>query len=60
VLRGVDLSVRPRDVLVIMGPSGSGTSTLLRVVSHLAVLGNSPEQRAREVLRLVQRERVTL
>ena len=30
ILKGVDLSVRRREILVIMGGSGSGKSTLLR------------------------------
>jgi ABC-type polar amino acid transport system ATPase subunit len=37
VLKGVDLSMRQRDVLVIIGPSGSGKSTLLRCVNMLEV-----------------------
>lgn len=35
VLRGVDLEVRPHEVLVIIGPSGSGKSTLLRCLNLL-------------------------
>jgi ABC-type polar amino acid transport system ATPase subunit len=35
VLRGIDLAVRPGEVLVIIGPSGSGKSTLLRTVNLL-------------------------
>jgi polar amino acid transport system ATP-binding protein len=35
VLRGVDLSVRPGEVLVMIGPSGSGKSTLLRTINML-------------------------
>ena len=35
VLDGIDLSVAPREVLVIIGPSGSGKSTLLRCVNLL-------------------------
>ena len=30
ILKGVDVSVRPREIMVIMGGSGSGKSTLLR------------------------------
>jgi len=36
VLKGVDLSLKQRDVLVVIGPSGSGKSTLLRCVNMLA------------------------
>jgi ABC-type polar amino acid transport system ATPase subunit len=32
VLDGIDISVDPREVLVVIGPSGSGKSTLLRCV----------------------------
>ncbi len=35
VLKGIDLSLAPREVLVIIGPSGSGKSTLLRCVNLL-------------------------
>ena len=35
VLRGVNLSVRPGEVLVVIGPSGSGKSTLLRTINLL-------------------------
>jgi polar amino acid transport system ATP-binding protein len=35
VLKGVDLAVRPGEVLVLLGPSGSGKSTLLRCINHL-------------------------
>jgi ABC-type polar amino acid transport system ATPase subunit len=35
VLKGIDLSLAPKDVLVIIGPSGSGKSTLLRCVNLL-------------------------
>jgi ABC-type polar amino acid transport system ATPase subunit len=38
VLSEVDLSVAAREVLVIVGPSGSGTSTLLRCVNLLEPL----------------------
>jgi polar amino acid transport system ATP-binding protein len=37
VLKGVDLSLQPKDVLVVIGPSGSGKSTLLRCVNLLEV-----------------------
>ncbi|HEU5305305.1 MAG TPA: heme ABC exporter ATP-binding protein CcmA [Gemmatimonadales bacterium] len=35
VLRGVDLSLRPGDALVIAGPNGSGKTTLLRLLAGL-------------------------
>jgi polar amino acid transport system ATP-binding protein len=35
VLKGVSLTVRPGEVLCIIGPSGSGKSTFLRCVNHL-------------------------
>src|SRR5512133_1489241 len=35
VLKGVNLSVREREVVVMCGPSGSGKSTLLRCINHL-------------------------
>jgi glutamine transport system ATP-binding protein len=35
VLKGIDLTVRPKEVLVVIGPSGSGKSTLLRCVNML-------------------------
>jgi putative ABC transport system ATP-binding protein len=34
-LRGVDLDVKPAEVLMIMGPSGCGKTTLLSVISAL-------------------------
>ena len=35
VLKGISTTVRPRDVVVIIGPSGGGKSTLLRTVHRL-------------------------
>ena len=37
VLRGVDLTVRKGEVVVIVGPSGGGKSTFLRTINHLDV-----------------------
>ncbi|MXX65971.1 MAG: amino acid ABC transporter ATP-binding protein, partial [Chloroflexi bacterium] len=34
-LNGVDVSIREREVVVIIGPSGSGKSTLLRTINQL-------------------------
>jgi polar amino acid transport system ATP-binding protein len=35
VLRGMDLTVQPGEVLCLIGPSGSGKSTFLRCINHL-------------------------
>jgi phospholipid/cholesterol/gamma-HCH transport system ATP-binding protein len=37
VLDGIDLTVRPREIMVVMGGSGSGKSTLLRAILGLLV-----------------------
>ncbi len=34
-LKGVDLTVQPRERIVLCGPSGSGKSTLIRCINHL-------------------------
>ena len=35
VLKGVNLTIAPKEVVVIIGPSGSGKSTLLRCMNYL-------------------------
>ena len=35
VLKGVNLRVKPSEVLVVVGPSGSGKSTMLRCINGL-------------------------
>jgi polar amino acid transport system ATP-binding protein len=35
VLQGVNLTVRRREVVVVIGPSGSGKTTFLRCINHL-------------------------
>ncbi|EWT03614.1 arginine ABC transporter ATP-binding protein [Intrasporangium oryzae NRRL B-24470] len=35
VLKGIDLAVRPGEVVSLLGPSGSGKSTFLRCINHL-------------------------
>ncbi|MFD0852485.1 amino acid ABC transporter ATP-binding protein, partial [Actinomadura adrarensis] len=35
VLKGIDLEVRPGEVMCVIGPSGSGKSTFLRCINHL-------------------------
>src|SRR5437870_2750026 len=35
VLKGIDLEVRAGEVMVVIGPSGGGKSTLLRCMNHL-------------------------
>ena len=35
VLKGIDLTIKEKDVVVIIGPSGSGKSTLLRCMNYL-------------------------
>ena len=37
ILRGVDITVRRGEVCVVIGPSGSGKSSLLRCLNHLTI-----------------------
>ena len=37
VLKGIDLSVKESEVVVLLGPSGTGKSTLLRCINMLTV-----------------------
>ena len=37
VLKGINLHVKKGEVLAIMGPSGTGKSTLLRCINYLEV-----------------------
>ena len=34
-LSGIDLDVRPRELISLIGPSGCGKSTLLRIIGDL-------------------------
>ncbi|RNG18336.1 amino acid ABC transporter ATP-binding protein [Streptomyces botrytidirepellens] len=38
VLKGIDLTVAPGEVLCLVGPSGSGKSTFLRCINHLETI----------------------
>lgn len=66
VLKGIDLHIRPQEVVVIIGPSGSGKSTLLRcmnlleepdggsvVVGGVSLTGDADINKAREEIGMV-------
>ncbi|MDR3413882.1 MAG: amino acid ABC transporter ATP-binding protein [Formivibrio sp.] len=38
VLKGINMDVKPGEVVVILGPSGSGKSTFLRCINHLETM----------------------
>jgi len=38
VLKGIDLTVGPGDVMCLIGPSGSGKTTFLRCINHLETI----------------------
>ena len=57
VLKGLDLSLKERDVLVILGESGCGKSTLLRLLlGLLKANGGSIRFQDKEVTKLSRKE----
>ena len=38
VLKGIDLTIKEKEVVVIIGPSGSGKSTLCRTINRLETI----------------------
>nr|WP_211241820.1 amino acid ABC transporter ATP-binding protein [Patulibacter minatonensis] len=38
VLKGIDMTVQPGEVVCLLGPSGSGKSTFLRCINHLETI----------------------
>lgn len=61
VLTGIDLEVRPGEVVVLVGPNGAGKTTLLRVLGGLLrPLGGVATADGVPVLRLPPRQRARL
>src|SRR5580692_7432545 len=58
ILRGVDVEIREGSFAVLVGPSGCGTSTLLRLVAGLATAdAGTIELAQRDVTHLPPRDR---
>ena len=52
VLKGVSLTVKRQEVVVIIGASGSGKTTFIRCVNHLEKIQKRPDLRERPPHRL--------